>query len=136
MRHDLVAVDQLARVVGHGRQHGCDQLGIGRQRDVFLGARVDGGDGCACIVADAAGDDRRGDALGFEPQHQVTNVERDVHHQQIGAAARAQHVERLIDIDGVRDTGALVHRELGRGCELAVEASDDEEAHCKGPLLF
>jgi hypothetical protein len=36
----------------------------------------------------------------------------------------------------VRDTGALVHRELGRGCELAVEASDDEEAHCEGPLLF
>ena len=38
------------------------------------------------------------DALGLEPQHQVADVERDVDHQEIGAAAGAQHVQRLIDV--------------------------------------
>ena len=31
-----------AVVVGDGRQHRGDQVGVGRQRDVFLGAGADG----------------------------------------------------------------------------------------------
>ena len=107
MRHALVAIDQLARVVGDGGEHGGDQLGIGRQRDVLLGAGVDGGDRGAGVVAHPAGDDRHRDALGLEAAHQVADVERDVDHQQVGAAAGAQHVERLLDGLGVGDAGAL-----------------------------
>ncbi len=51
VRHRLVAIDQLAGVVGDGREHRRDQLRIGRQRDVFLGAGVDGGDRGARVVA-------------------------------------------------------------------------------------
>ena len=48
-------------------------------------------------LLDAAGDDRHVDALGVEPLHQVADVERDVDHQQVGAAAGAQHGQRLLD---------------------------------------
>ena len=48
-------------------------------------------------LRDAAGDDRHVDALGVEPRDQVADVERDVDHQQVGAAAGAQHGERLLD---------------------------------------
>ena len=108
VRHRLVAIDQLAGVVGDGGEHRRDQLGIGRQRDVFLGAGVDGGDRRARVVAHAAGDDRHRDALGVETAHQVADVERDIDHQQVGAAAGAQHVERLLDRLGVGDARALV----------------------------
>ena len=66
LRHGVVAVDQLAAVVGDGGEHGRDQLGIGRQRDVFLGAGVDGGDRGAGVVLDAAGDDRHVDAFSCD----------------------------------------------------------------------
>ena len=135
LRHRLVAIDQLARVVGDGGEHGRDQLGVGRQRDVFLGAGMDGGDRGAGVVGDAAGDDRHVDAFGLEPHHQVADVEGDVDHQQVGAAAGAQHGERLLDRFGVGDAGALVHRDLGRGGELALEGADDQEAHGQVPFL-
>ena len=129
MRHHLVAIDQFAGIVGDGREHRRDQFRIGRQRDVFLGAGMDGGDRGAGVGADAAGDDRHRDALGFEPQHQVADVERDVDHHEIGAAAGAQHVERLIDVARVGDAGAAIHRDLGRGGELALQGPDDQETH-------
>ena len=65
----------------------------------------------------------------FEAGDQVANVDRDVDHQEIGAAPGAQHGERLGDVRGMGDHRALVHRELGRGGELAVERADDQEAH-------
>ena len=133
MRHALVAVDQLARVVGDSGEHRRDQLGIGRQRDVLLGAGMDGGDRGARVVAHPAGDDRHREALGREAEHQVADVQRDVDHQEVGAAAAAQHGERLLDGLGVGDAGTLRHRELGRGGELASQASDDQEAHGSGP---
>ena len=129
MRHGLVAIDQLARVVAHRGEHRCDQLRVGRQRDILLGAGMDGGDGGAGVVAGPAGDDRHGDALGFEAEHEIADVERDIDHQQVGAAAGAQHRERLLDRFGMGDAGALLHRELGRGGELTLERSDDQEAH-------
>ncbi len=66
-------------------------LRIGRQRDVFLGAGVDRGDGGARVVGDAAGHDRHVDVLGFEPDHQIANVDADIDQQQVGALAAAQH---------------------------------------------
>ena len=134
LRHRVVAVDQLARVVGDGGEHGRDQLRIGRQRDVFLGAGVDRGDRGAGVVLDAAGDDRHVDVLGSSLATRSRDVERDVDHQQVGAAAGAQHRERLVDAVGVGDGGAAVHRDLGRGGELALERADDQEAH--GSLLL
>ena len=74
-RHAVVAIDQFAGVVGDGGQHGGDQFGVGRQRDVFLGAGVNGGDRGAGVGGDAAGDDRGVNVLGFEPLHQVADVD-------------------------------------------------------------
>ena len=90
---------------------------------------MDGGDRGAGVGGGAAGDDRRVDVLGFEPVHELADVDRDIDHQQIGAAAGAQHGERLGDVGGVGDRGALIHRDLGRGGELAVERADDQEPH-------
>ena len=128
LRHRLVAIDQIAGIVGDGGEHRGDQFRIGRQRDVFLGAGVDRGDRGAGVVGDAAGDDRHVDVLGFEPHHQVADVERDVDQQQVGAAAGAQHGERLLDRFGVGDGGAVVHRDLGGGGELALRACRRSEA--------
>ena len=133
LRHRLVAIDHLAGIVGNGGEHRGDQIGIGRQRDVFFRAGMDGVDRGARVVGDAAGDDRHVDALGVESRHQVADVEGDVHHQQVGAAAGAQHGERLLVAFGVSDAGALVHRELGRGGELAAERADDQESHGLAP---
>ena len=68
---------------------------------------------------DAAGDDRHVDALGVKPRDQVADVERDVHQHQVGAAAGAQHGERLLVAVGMGDGCALVHGDLACGGELA-----------------
>ena len=128
-RHGVVAVDQFAPVVGDGGQHRGDQFGVGRQRDIFLGAGLNGRDRGARIGGGAAGDDRRMNVLGFEASDQIADVDGDVDHQEVGAASGAQHRERLGDIRGMGDQRALVHRELGRGGELAVERADDQKAH-------
>ena len=62
------------------------------------------------------------------------DVERDLDHHQVGAAAGAQHRQRLVDAFGVGDGCAAVHRDLGRGGELALERADDEKSH--GSLLY
>ena len=129
LRHAVVAIDQFARIVGDGGQHGGDQFGVGRQWDVFLGAGVNGGDRGAGVGGGAAGDDRGVNVLGFEPLHQVADVDCDIDHQQIGAAARTQHGDGLRVIRGMSDGRALVHRDLGRGGELAIERANDQKAH-------
>jgi hypothetical protein len=128
-RHGVVAVDQFARIVGDRGQHRRDQLRIGRQRDVLLGAGMNRGDRGARVGRGAASHDRHMNVLGFEPAHQFANGDGDVHHQQIGAAAGAQHGQPLRDVGGVSDGRALLHGELGRGGELAAERADDEEPH-------
>ena len=89
-RHRIVLPDHLAGVVGDGGEHGRDQLRIGRQRDVFLGAGMDRGDGGAGVGGDAAGDDRHVDVLGLHPHHEVADVETDIDQQEVGALAAAQ----------------------------------------------
>ncbi len=129
LRHRLVAVDEFAVVVGDGREHRRDQLGIGRQRDVFLGAGVDRRDGGARVGTGPAGDDRHVDVLVLEPRHEVADIDRDVDHQQVGAAPRAQDAKGLLDVFGMGDGRALLHRELGREGELPFQRADDQEAH-------
>jgi hypothetical protein len=90
---------------------------------------MDGGDRGARVVAGAAGHDRHVDVLGLQALHQVADVERDIGHDQVRAAAGAQHRQRLGDRIRMGDGGALVHRELGRGGELTFEGPDDQEAH-------
>ena len=66
---------------------------------------------------------------------QLADVDRDLDHQQVGALAGAQHGQRLLDRFGVGDGGAAVHRDLGRGGELALERADDEKSHGSLPLV-
>ena len=133
LRHRVVAIDHFARIVGNGGEHSRDQIGIGRQRDVFFCAGMNGIDGRARVIGDAAGDDRNMDALGVEPRHEVADIEANIHHQQIGAASGTQHGERLLVAFGVGDAGALFHCEFGRGGELAAERADNEESHGLAP---
>ncbi len=124
--HRLILVDHLVGFIGDGRQHRGDQLGIGRQRQVFLGARADGVHGAARIGADAAGDDRRADALGREAAHQVADVALDVAQHQVRANAAAQGRHALFDVGRMRDFRAAIHGDLGCRAELALQSADDE----------
>src|SRR6202020_3570597 len=54
--HGVVAIDEVARVIGDRSEYGGDQFRIRRQRNIFLGAGVDRGDRGAGIVGDAPGD--------------------------------------------------------------------------------
>ena len=90
---------------------------------------MDRGDRGAGVVGDAAGDDRHVDVFGFEPHHQVADVEGDVDQQQVGALAAAQHGHRLFDRFGVGHRSAVVHRDLGGGRELALQCANDEKPH-------
>ena len=128
MRHRLVAIE-VAVIVGDGGEHRRDQLGIGRQRDVFLGAGMDRGDRGAGVGSRCRRRRSERGCARLEPRDQVADVDRDVDHQQVGAAAGAQHGQRLSMRLGVGDVGALVHRDLGRGGELALERADDQKSH-------
>ena len=59
-RHARIGMNDGVAVLGDRGEDGGDQLGIGRQRQILLGAGLDRGDGGARIGADAAGDDRDG----------------------------------------------------------------------------
>ncbi len=134
--HRLVLEDELVALVGDGGEHGCDQLGVGRQRQVFLGAGADRVDGAARIGADATGHDRRADALAGQPAHQQADVERDVAEDEVGAVAAAQRRQALLDVERVDDLGAARHRDLGGRADLALQAADDEETHQDCPALM
>ncbi len=95
---------------------------------------MDRGDRGAGVIGDAAGDDRNVNVLGLEPHHQIADVEGDVDQQQVGALAAAQHPHRLLVILRMGHGGAIVHRYLGGGRELALQCANDEKPH--GSLLF
>ncbi len=127
--HGVVAVDQIAGIVGHCGQHRGDQFRIRRQRDVFLGAGVDGGNRGAGIVGDAAGDDRHMDVFDLQPHHQVADVEGDIHQQQVRALAATQHAHRLLGVLRMGHGGAVLHGDLGGGRKLALQCANDEKPH-------
>jgi hypothetical protein len=134
LAHHLVAIDQVAAVIGDGGENGGDQFRIRRQGDVFFGAGMDRGDRGAGIGGDAAGDDRYMDVFGFQPHHEVADVEGDIHQQEVCALAAAQHAHRLIMAFGMNHGGAVIHGDLGGGGELALEGTNDEKPH--GDLLL
>ena len=88
------------------------------------------------VGADAAGDDRDVDALLLQALDHPRDVELDVHHQEIGALARAQRAERLLDVVGMGDRGAARQRDLAGGADLAFERAEDEETHGVYPSPF
>src|SRR5690606_28459361 len=111
--HGRVAEQEFGALAGDGGDDGGDQLGIGRQGDIFLGAGADGVDGGGGIGLDAAGHHRNGDALGFEPGDEAGNIHDDIDQQQVGAAPGAQGGQRDFDRRGMRHLGAPVHGHLG-----------------------
>jgi hypothetical protein len=133
--HGVVAIDELAGVVGDRRQHRSDHLGLGRQRDIFLGAGMNGRDRRTGVVLGAAGDDRHLDVLGFEAEHQIADVDCDIDHQEIGAFAGSQHRHGGLDALRMGDGRALVHGNLGRGGELPFEGPDDQQPHVMPPFV-
>ena len=76
-----------------------------------------------------ARDDRDVDVLGLQALHQVADIDAYVDHQQVGAAAGAEHPERLLDVLRVGDGRALVDSKLGRLRELAFQGADDQKSH-------
>jgi hypothetical protein len=116
-------------VFGNRSEDGGDEFRIGRQRDVFFRAGVNGGNGGLGVVIDAASDDRNVNTLFLEHADQIPDRLTDIDHQKIGAAPGAQHAHGLIDVFGVRDLGAAIHGDLGRLRELARQGSDDHEPH-------
>jgi hypothetical protein len=91
--HRFVGGDQRAIVVAHGREHGGDQFGVRRQRDVLARAGADRFGRDHRIDADARGHDRHDDVLSLVRRDQSGDVEARIDHQQIGAApARSARV--------------------------------------------
>ncbi len=85
LRGGVVAVDQVAGIVGDGGEHRRDQLRIGRQRDVFLRAGMDRLDRGARIVLDTAGHDGDVNVFELELGDEVADIDNDIDHQQIRA---------------------------------------------------
>jgi hypothetical protein len=76
------------------------------------------------------------DVFGFEPYHQIADIDSDIDQQQVGAPPAAQHGHGLGGRFGVCHRCALVHGDLGGGGELTLEGSDNQEAHFPAPLVF
>jgi hypothetical protein len=113
-------------LVGDGGEHGGDQFGIRRQRQIFLGAGADRVDRGARVGADAAGDDRSADAFGLEratsrPISSVTSTS-------TRSAPRPPRstAQRLFDVGRMGDFRAAIHRDLGGRADLALQSADDE----------
>jgi hypothetical protein len=81
------------------------------------------------IRADAAGDDRRNDALLLHRVDEALDVLVNVDHHDVGAAPGAQQLHGFRRILRVQDLGALVEGDLCCGGKLAREISDDQNTH-------
>ena len=130
-----VAPHEGAAVGGHRLDDRRDEVGIGRQGDVFAGAGLDRRDRGARIRAGAAGDDRRADPLGARastsrPIGWATSImirsapltRRTVRPWSTPSAC-VTLAPRCIAIFGGRD-------------ELAVQPSDNEKTHRCPPLIL
>ena len=120
LRHCRVPVHEGVGLLRHCFQNRRDQIGVGRQRDVFLGAGADRVDRQFRIGTDAAAHDGHGDALGLEAGAQPGHVEADVDHDQIGALAGSKRGQRRVDGIDVGDLGAVLEGDLAGGCDMTV----------------
>src|SRR5690606_19689555 len=127
--HGRIAIEEIGSFARDGGDDGGDELGIGGQGDIFLGPGADGVDGGGGVGLGAAGDDRNGDALVVERADEAGDIDHDVDQKQVGALAGAERGEGDLDGGGVGDLGPALHGELGGLAQLAVQGSDDQEAH-------
>src|SRR5579859_947449 len=124
--HHRIAEDDRMAFLGDRGDDGGDQLGVGRQRDIFLGARADGAHGGARVGGDAAGHHRHMDALGQQAVDQQLHVGLGVDHDEVGALAGAQHLETRRHRIDVGHLGAAGHRDLARRTNLTFQGADDQ----------
>ena len=124
-----VARDDGVVLLGHRRQHGGDQFGLGGQGDVFARAGLDRAHGGIGVGADAAGDHGDAEPLGRQAVDQGPHIVGHVDHHQIGALARAQRLEPAVDRVDMDHARALRHGDAARGSNLPVECTDDEQLH-------
>ena len=129
-RHRRVVGDDGVAVFGDGLKDRGDQLRIRRQRNVFLCPGVDRADRGARIVADAAGHDRNVDPLGGQGGAEVGDRQFDVDHDQVGAAAAAQGVQRGIDGIGMGDRCSAFDRDLTGRSDMAIQGSVPFPGRC------
>ena len=127
--HCGTAVHDRAAFLGHCLQHRGDELRIRRQRNEFLGARLDCPHRLLGVVADAAADDRHDDAFAGQTLDQVFDVELGVRHDHVGAAPCAQCVEGAVDVIDMGDGGAAFDGDLACGADLPVERTDYQKSH-------
>ena len=133
-RHDRVGVQDGAVVGADRGENGGDHLGVRRQRNVFLGAGLDGRDGRCRIGADAAGDNRHRNALCGEAGEETLDLERDVEHDQVDAPAGPDHLQPGRDVFSVQDLRAQINRDPAGGAKLAGERADDQQSHGCFPM--
>ncbi len=115
---------------GHGGDHGGDQLGVGRQGDVFLGAGADGVDGGGGIGLGAAGDDRNDGCARLRARRSGRGC-RPSHRPAAGRRRVPARSARKRDLDAWRmgDLGAAVHGDLVASVSWPLEGSDDQQPH-------
>ena len=124
LRGSGVAVDEFVAFLGHRRENGGDQFGLGWQRDEFAGAGLDRPHRGIAVGADAAGHHRHVDALGPQAGDEARDVELDVDHDQLGALAPPQRSERGVGVAGVGDLGAPVEGDLAGDADFAANRAN------------
>jgi len=122
--HRFILVNQLMAFIGNRGENGCDQLGIWRQRQIFLGACTDRIDRAARVCSHSGGHDRRTDSFRRERPHQPADIERDIGENEVGAATVAQLCHGLVDVDRMGDFRPAIHGNFGRRADLALQSAD------------
>ena len=123
--HDRVAVDEGLAVFGDSLQHGCNQLGVRGQGDIFLGATTDGRRCNLGVGTDTAGHHRDGEMLRPQFGDQRRDIQRDFDHEKVGPAC-PEGAKCRINIGGVRHLRAALDRYLAGCAQLPVQGAHNE----------
>ena len=96
--HRRIAEHDRIAFLGHRLEHGSDQLGIRRQRDELLRARLDGAHRFIGIVADAARHHRNADSLVRQILYQAPDIQLGIGHDHVGTMTRTQRFKCTVDV--------------------------------------
>ena len=132
-RHRRIAHHHDVGFARRRLQDGGDQLGVGRQRQIFAGTLANRAQHRLRIVAGAAGDHRHGDPLARQGADHGADIVRHVAQHEVEPGIAAQARQRRLGIVGMVQPGAASHRDPRRLAELAGQRSDDQHAHRGGP---
>ena len=121
---------------GRGLQDRGDQIRIGRQRQEFARAGLDGADGGLGVVAGAAGDDRHGHALGRQSGDDGADVVGDVAQHEIDVRIGSQPDQCAVGIVRLIELRAAADGDPGRLTQVAGERTDDQDFHRRGGREF